>query len=510
MTISPESLPTGYDELKTLCLSLLGDLDHANRDIAKLEEYIRLLRTGRFGSKSESMLHPGMQSLFASDDNAIDAVDEPAGVAINGHIRKPKGRQPFPDNIPREEIRLEVPEAERRCECCGSEEPLKLVSEQAREKLHVKPAQYVVLRYLRPVYSCTKCETMKAAAMPPHPIPRCSVTTETLSGIAVSKYLDSLPLYRQEQIFLRHGIDLGRDKMSRWMVMLGERLTPLTQLLHGMLLSGNQLNMDETSMQVLKEEDRLATSKGYMVVQARGDPGGRSIVLFHYSPSRCRESIGALLEGFQGNLLTDGLGVYDSFGKNSSGVVHAGCWAHSRRRFVEAQKGTKATSRKGSLAAYGLELIDQLFEIDRQGERLTPVERKALRDAKSISVLAELKKWLDERVVHVPKKSLIGEAIHYTLNQWDKLTRFLEDGNIPLHNNFVENMIRPFAVGRRNWLFSDTPEGAHANAVLYSLLVTAKVNGLNPSEYLTRALKGICTASTESELSELLPLQPIQ
>ena len=510
MVVIPEQLPSSYDDLHALCLSLIADNTHLDADLTRLAELLRLARSGRFGANSEQMAHPGMQSLFP--DSAGDA--EPATscepVEIKSYSRQPAPRKPFPDSLPREEVYLDIPEHERTCDCCGADQALKLVSEQTTEKLHVKPAQHVVRRYHRPVYSCPKCETMKAATMPPHPIPKCGVTTETLAGIAVGKYMDALPLYRQEQIFLRAGIDLGRDKMSRWMVQLGERLQPLVDRLHRQIISGDQMCMDETSMQVLKEENRLPTAKGFMLVQARGDPGGRSIVLFQYSPSRSRESIGQLVGDFQGILLTDGLGVYDCFGGLGSGVTHAGCWAHVRRKFMEAQKGCKASSRKGSLAAKGLDFINELFAIEVEAGKFNADLRINLRKEKSGPLIAELKTWLDERVNQVPKKSLIGDAIGYSLRQWPKLIKFLDDGRIPLHNNFVENMIRPFAVGRKNWMFADTPEGAVANANLYSLLVTAKVNGLHPTEYLVSALTGICRSQAEADLDELLPLKPIQ
>lgn len=508
----PNQLPTDIATLQAMVRSLHSHGVHMEWEIGRLESLLRLARGERFGSSSEKLLHPGMRSLFPEQAAATDESHrDDTTVEVKSHTRTPTPRKSYSEHLPREDVQLDIPEADRRCDCCGGNQALKLVSEQISEKLHVVPAQFMVRRYHRPVYSCPTCETMKAATMPPHPIAKCGVTTETLAGIAVGKYMDGLPLYRQEQIFAREGIEIGRDKMSRWMVQLGERLQPLVGLLHRELMVGGELCMDETSIQVLKEEGRSPTSQSFMLVQARGDPVcGRSIVLFHYSPSRSRESIGRLLEGFSGILLTDGLGVYDGFGGPQSGVIHAACWAHVRRKFVEAQKGTKATSRKGSLAEHGLRLINMMFQIEAEAMENLPTERLSIRQASTRPLVDELKCWLDQRVDQVPKKSLIGEAIRYTLGQWPKLVRFLDDGRIAMHNNFVENMIRPFAVGRKAWLFADTPEGAMANATLYSLLVTAKVNGLHPTEYLVRALTGVGTAQTEADLRQLLPLRPIQ
>lgn len=512
MTELPNQLPTDVATLQDLVRRLHSQGVHMEWEIGRLESLLRLAQGQRFGASSEKLLHPGMRSLFPEQVMTAEesSASEPP-VEVKSHARIPTPRKAYPEHLPREDVQLDIPEADRRCDCCGGDQALKLVSEQVSEKLHVVPAKFSVRRYHRPVYSCPACETMKAATMPPHPIAKCGVTTETLAGIAVGKYMDGLPLYRQEQIFAREGIELGRDKMSRWMVQLGERLQPLVGLLHRDLMSGGELSMDETSIQVLKEEGRSPTSQSFMLVQARGDPvGGRSIVLFQYSPSRSRESISRLLEGFSGILLTDGLGVYDGFGGLQSGIVHAGCWTHVRRKFVEAQKGTKATSRKGSLAEHGLGLINKMFQIEAESANKAPEERRSIRQASTRPLVDELKAWLDLRMDQVPKKSLIGEAIRYTLGQWPKLSRFLDDGRIAMHNNFVENMIRPFAVGRKAWLFADTPEGAAANATLYSLLVTAKINGLHPTEYLVRALTGIGTAQTADDLRQLLPLCPLQ
>ncbi len=489
------NLPESPVELKSICLRQSGEIEWLKQDVERLEAMLRLLRHQRFGSKSEQSEHPTMRALFPESDDSAGAESgeaKDAVTAVKAHDRKNTPRKPFPDSIPRQVVPLELPESERICACCGGTDTLKKVSEDISEKLNMTPATFTVFRYVRPIYSCKSCETMKAVAMPPHPIPKCSVTTETLSQIAVNKYLDCLPLYRQEQIFLREGVDIGRDKMARWMIDIGEWLIPVRNRLHEMLLSQDILHMDETTLQVLKEQNRLPTSKSYMVVQARGDPGGRAIVLFHYSPSRSRDAMESLLKDFSGILLTDGLSVYNSYCDGRPSVVHAGCWSHARRKFTDAQKGALPSSRKGSLAKVAVDLIDKLFAIEAEYSKSRDTEfLLKIRIEKSLPLIEELETWLTTNLQSVPKKSLTGQAMRYLSNQWPKLLHFLDDGKIPLHNNFVENAIRPFALGRKNWLFSDGEAGAEASAILYSLLVTAKINGLNPGQYLTRALCGI-------------------
>lgn len=349
---------------------------------------------------------------------------------------------------------------------------------------------------------------MKTEPMPAHPIPKCSVTSDSIAQIAVSKYVDGLPLYRHEQIFARHGVEIGLDKMARWLISISDALVPLLNLLDSKLSTGPIMQMDETYVQVLKEKNRPATSKSYMIVKTREGPPGQSIVTFHYNPSRSRQVLEGLVGSFQGILLTDGLEVYGCLCLGRPGVVHAGCWSHARRYFIDAQKQLKPSRREGSIAGRSVVLIDQLFKVEREAKDLTDDARLAMRQQDSKPIIEELRRLIDAEIINFPKKSETGKALTYLYNQWQKLTRFLEDGRIPLHNNFTENRIRPFTVGRRNWLFSDTPEGATASAIIYSLLVTAQVNRLNPYEYFCRVLSSI--ARPNVDLETLLPFAPIQ
>lgn len=480
------------------------EIDWLRRDVGRLEGMLRLAGHLKFSAKSEQMNHPGMKSLFPSEEGEVQEASEEKKIPVAGHERKVSARKSLPDDLPREDQLIDV--ADKSCSCCGEE--MKKVSEDISEKLHYKPAVCTVHRYIRPIYSCPSCEVMKAPPMPPHPIPKCSVTSDTIAHVAVAKYVDALPLYRQEQIFARYGVEIGRDKMARWLISISETLTPLFELLESKLVLGPIMQMDETTVQVLKEKGRTPTSKSYMIVKTREGPPGQSVVTFHYNPSRSRAVLEELIGIFQGILLTDGLEVYGSLCLGRVGIIHAGCWSHARRYFIDAQKQLKPSRRENSVAGRGVALIDKLFKIERKAKDLTDEARLAIRLKESKPVLDELRRLLEQEVVNFPKKSETGRALTYLENQWIRLTRFLGDGRIPIHNNFTENRIRPFTVGRRNWLFSDKPEGARASAIIYSFLVTAQVNGLNPYEYFCRVLSQVTVPDVD--LETLLPFNTHQ
>jgi len=225
MNHTTKSLPEDPEKLKEMCVKLMGENGWLRRDIEHLEAKLRMARYSSFAAKSERNLHPGMQSLFPEEETKKDEEKPSKEVEVKGHTRKFK-RKPLPDALPRKEVYIDIPEKERTCSCCGAVNELKEVSKEISEKLHWIPAQCEVLKYIRPVYSCKKCETMKVMPMPPHPIPGCSASLETIANIAVSKYMDSLPLYRQEKMLLRQKVEVGRDKMVRWMIKIGVKLEP--------------------------------------------------------------------------------------------------------------------------------------------------------------------------------------------------------------------------------------------------------------------------------------------
>ena len=314
----------------------------------------------------------------------------------------------------------------------------------------------------------------------------------------VSKFCDHLPLYRLENIFERHGVDLSRTSMARWMISVGQQLVGLTNLLREELLSSDYISSDETRVQVLDEVGKSAQSLSYMWVQSRAGP--KPIVLYEYDPSRSAEVPLRLLEGFKGYLQVDGYAGYNSFCKNE-GVMRLGCFAHARRKFFEATK----VNKKPGIANQGLKFIQKLYKIEDENKNLNAEERFAIRRRDAQPIIESFKIWLEEQQPKIPPKSILGKAIGYTNEQWEFLVRYLERGDLRIDNNFVENAIRPFALGRKNWLFSQSVAGAESSATIFSLIETAKANGLNPFLYLREVLEKMPLAKTVEDLEALLP-----
>jgi transposase len=476
-------------------------------EIQRLLEAVRLLRHQRFGRTSERVVAE-QRGLFNEAEQLVDTAlpdEDEAEVSVPAHTRRKRGRKPLPDWIPREEILHDLAEEEKVCAHDGT--ALQEIGREVCEQLEVIPAVFRVLRHVRPKYACPKCKTgVKIAPVPPQPIPKSLASPSLLAHVAVSKYADALPLYRQAGMLERAGIELSRATLASWMVRVSELVQPLLNLMAEEILSGDFLQMDETPFQVLKEEGKPATSLSYLWVR-RGGPPDHPLLLFEYADSRRGQVAKDLLEGFQGILQTDGYEGYTEVGARP-GVVHAGCWAHARRRFhdaVKAQKGGGKKSPRATKAQQGLAWIQKLYRIERNVAEASPDERLRVRDEKARPLVKKIREWLDASKDRVPPQSLTGKALGYLERQWPKLVRYLDDARIPLDTNLVENSIRPFALGRRNWLFADTPGGAQASAHLYSIIETAKANALDPFAYLVHLFTDIPKAQRLADFEALLP-----
>ena len=402
-----------------------------------------------------------------------------------------------------------MPEEQR---VCGSDPGHRLtrIGEEKLEQLVFVPAQAKVLVHIRPKYACATCKDgVKVAPPPPQPIPKSFATPSLLAQIVTSKYVDALPLYRQAKIFQRIGVDLCRATMASWVIRTGDLVKPLVDLILEKLRNGGYLQADETPFQVLKEEGKPATSKSYLWALRGGVPE-HPLLYYEYAPTRSGKVAEKLLEGFCGFLHTDGYWGYDGFDEKPD-VVHVGCFAHARRKFDEALRGQGKNPKKSkpgtkvSLARQGFGQINKLYEIERGYTDATADERHGLRQEKLAPKLVKLRAWIDDSKGRVPPESLTGKAISYLDSQWPKLLRVLDDGRIPLDTNAVERAIRPFVIGRRNWMFADTPSGATASARLYSLVETAKANGLEPWAYLAEVFEKLPTAVTDDDIEALLP-----
>jgi len=510
-------LPDDVNALKNL-ISIL-QVDHAralkdrereirqrDEEIERLKEINRYLRLAKYAtSQSEkSKDKPQNQFELFNEAELLEAIEElvrKSKIEVKGYRRGKPKRKPLPAHLPREEVILELSEEEKTCSCgCSMRE----IGEETSEKLDVIPRQLKVIRTRRKKYACPKCKgVLRRALLPPCPIPKSNATCGLLASIAVSKYADCLPLYRQEQIFLREGIDLPRATMASWIMKCGELATPLINLCWDELISESYLQMDETKVQVLKEPGKKPTTHSWMWTSARAGP--RPIVIFEYDPTRSKSVPNRLLEGFSGYLQCDGYSSYDEFCENEN-VIRVGCGYHIRRKFKEASKVIQDPKKKG-LAREMVDLFKPLFKVEEiaRKENLSVVQRYVLRQKKSKPILEEMKTWLDEKAEKILPKGKLGQAIQYARNEWENFIRYVEDGRLEIGTIFVENKIRPFAVGRRNWLFCDTQKGAHASAALYSLVETAKANGLNPYTYLKFIFEKLPTAQTVDDFEDLLP-----
>ncbi|WP_269490054.1 IS66 family transposase [Alkalilimnicola ehrlichii] len=473
-------------------------------------EQIRLLLDSRFGPSTERYHVDQQQLQFDEAEQYADApVTEPEAEAAQAGETAPSvpakrrnrgGRVRLPAELPRVEVVHDIPEAQRYCPHDGSE--LTCIGEEVTEQLDVIPARVQVRRHIRRKYACRCCEEgVHTASMPPQPLPRSMASPGLLAYIATAKYEYGLPLYRQAKGFERKGIPLPRNTLARWMVGVGELLTPLGQALQDHLLAQPLIHMDETTVQVNTEPGRTASSTSYMWVQ-RGGPPGEQVVRYDYDTSRSGRVPQRLLGDYAGVLVTDG---YEGYAQvvRENGITHAGCWAHARRKFVEAQK-VQPKGKTGK-ADWALSLIGKLYRVEREGKTLDPEDRLVLRQQQSRPLIDKLQRWLEKSITQVPPKTAIGKALRYLQTQWPRLTRFLDDGRIPLDNNPAENAIRPFVVGRKNWLFSHTTQGAAASAMIYSVIETAKANGLEPYEYLEDVLTRLPAADTDQAIQALLP-----
>jgi transposase len=343
---------------------------------------------------------------------------------------------------------------------------------------------------------------VKIAPVPEQMIPKSIASSGLLAHVITGKFVDAVPFYRQEKQFLRLGVHLTRATMCFWAMRVALRCEELLELLHEEILAGPLVRIDETPLQVLKELGRAATTKSYMWVFV-GGPVGRPAVVYLYHPTREGSVPLQYLEGYQGYVQTDGYTAYDELGRQP-GITMLGCLAHARRKFFEVNKASK----NAKSAQEALSRIKKLYAVEHEAKdrELDAEQIKQLRQEKSVPILDALKKWLEKKADQAPPKSLLGKAVGYSLGQWDRLIRYVEDGILTPDNNIAENTIRPYVVGRKNWLFAYHPRGAAASAALYSLIESAKANKLEPYFYLRYLFDRLPLIDGDrSELKKLLP-----
>jgi len=501
-------------ELRALLLQKDADLasiaEQKNTDIAQrdrrillLEELLRLAKQQRFAAKSEKQ--PFQIDLFdeAELEVAIEALTDQLPETKPAKSHSTTRQRGFSEALGRQRIELCLSEGEK----AGA---VRTFFTKVKEELEFIPARMTVLEYWQEkavFIDEAGQETLTAASRPRHPLGKCQASVSLLTHIMVSKYADGLPLYRLEGIFKRYQADVSRSNMANWIIGLAGHFQPLLNLMREAQNSSDYLQADETRIQVLKETGKTAQSQSWMWV-IRGGPPDKPSVLFDYDPSRAGSVPERLLMDFNGILQCDGYSGYASVCRKN-GIERIGCWDHARRKFVEAsqaaattQRGKKAKPIKADIA---LSKIRKLYRIEQKINDLDDAKKQEARQQLSVPVLNDLKDWLDTHVIKILKGGKTRVAMEYTLNQWSTLVGYCDHGYLNISNILAENAIRPFAVGRKAWLFADTTHGAAASAACYSLIETAKANQLEPSAYLHYVMNHLGAADTLEKWEALLP-----
>ena len=466
-----------YEGLKNLVAQKDEKIVHYQEEVNRLLEIIREMKRQRFGPRKERWESQEQACLFneaeAESRKPEGSEEATPPIEVKGFQRQRGKRKPLPTNLPREVVIIDLPADQKKSE---DGTPLRVIGKEVSEKLFYEPAQMKVIEYHRLRYGIDSGDSGKIAPPVLSIIPKGIATPSLLAQIVTSKYVDGLPLYRQEKIFDRLDIDLTRGTMGRWIIQAALACQPIWNILEERLMERPYVSCDETWTQVLKEKGREASTHSWMWVRATPSDKDK-IVLFDYDPHRSGEVAQRLFRDYVGALQVDGYVSYDALEKQD-GLIRLGCNMHGRRRFFTAWK---TGSKNGqSLAATALGFYKKIYAIEEKTKELTWDQRYDLRQKEAVPIWDEFKKWAESNQAKVPPKSKLGEAFHYFIGEYSYLIGYLAHGSYEADNGFVERAIKKFAIGRNNWLFSDTEDGAEASSLLYSLAVTADLNALNP------------------------------
>lgn len=507
MVNDEKTLPDNPQILKQMISELLETVNKQERTIGRLEHSLSEMIRQRFGKKSERLedidpekLLPFISDYLKSLEPAEKEVEpEPVKEEIKYTRNKPgHGRKKLPESLNRERIVHDLTESEKTCTCCG--EQLNHIGEEVSEQLDFIPARIYVLQHARQKYACKNCQdNIIVADKARQPIEKGLAAAGLLSHVAISKYSDHLPLYRLESIFKRHDIDISRSTMCGWMAGLADLLTPLYDAMKKSVLESKVINTDDTTVKVQDSEKYKKTRTGRLWIY-RGDEY-HPFNVYDYTPTRQREGPQNFLADFKnGFLQADAYAGYDCiFNDHKRNVKELLCWAHARRKFYEARKSDPQLSHSA------LAMIKLLYVIEKEIKDMSANEKLEIRQAKSIPILNDIRKWLDSiSLEQALPQSPIRNAINYTLNGWDALYRYTEDGDFNIDNNSAEQLMRPIAIGRKNWLFFGSDKGGRTAAIIATIIQSAKRNEVNIYEYL----KNITTRISDHpahKITELLP-----
>ena len=477
------------DALEKDKASLLEDKVEMQARIDHLLAELKLSKSQKYGKKSEK-----------APRGTFNEAEQHQSSEPPKHHKK--GKQTLAAHFEREEIEHTLTVLD--CPCCG--EQLHHCGSEDSEQVKIIPAKVSVIKHKQFKYACRHCEheqlTSKiiTAPKPAQPIPGSIASPEALAAVVTGKYCDALPLYRFVEILGRGGLELSRGTLANWCIKAGLLIKPLVKAMQRHLLGEHSLCADETRTQVLDEGDN-PSSNSYMWVYRSNEVSHEPVVIYDYQAGRSRACAREFLAGFQGYLQCDGYSVYDDI----EGITPVGCWAHARRKYNDA---LKAESKNKGRAHTAISFISQLYKLETQAKnkKLSPQARYQLRQEKALPILLQFKAWLDEASDKVTTESYIGKAIKYNLNQWPKLIRYIEDGQLGIDNNITERDIRPFTTGRKNWLFSKSVNGAQASATLYSIVMTCRANDINPYYYFLHLFKELPNREAgDDNFTDLMP-----
>jgi transposase len=496
---SPEQL---QQEIARL-LALVGQQENA---IQNLQHQLHLFRTARFGRKSEKGVVPDQLSLQFDEANPTneqetqDAHEEVITETITYTRNKNgTGRKSLPKSLPYIETIHDLSDDEKQCKCgCA----LTHISDEVTEQLDVVPQMTFRVVHIRRKYACKGCcDTIRLAKLPKHPIDKSIATPGLLAASIDAKFNRHMPLYRQEAMFREVNVSVTRGTLSNWMIKSAQLLTPLVKLMEADIHDYDIAYADETPLQVLSEKNRLPTKKSYMWLFIGSKPDKRAFV-YQYHPTRSHQVPCDFFANFSGYLHADCYKAYVALGQLQR-IHHVACWAHARRYFVDVAK----TCKKEGLAHQIVKLIGALYLLERElkDKQTSPDHVFIRREQDAKPVLAKIKALLDDAQLKVPPKSPLGTAVFYSLNHWVALNIYLNDGRLEIDNNKSERSIKPFVIGRKNWLFHGNDIGAHAGSILFSLIETCKQHKVDVFSWLKYVLANIHHAKTAEQLEKLLP-----
>jgi len=494
-----EDLKTNLSSIKDTNQYLTKKAEWLEIELASSKHNCELLKNVVYGKRSEKHKESYMQQMsflfneaeeYAKLDESKTDKEEESSSSAKKHKA---GRKPLPSNLPRVKIIHELKDKDLKCKCGGQ---LIHIGSDESEQLDVIPAKVIVNKHIRYKYACKCCEEVVKRAAPAFtPIKKSIATSSLLAHIYTQKFEDHLPLYRQERIWKRLGVSLSRATMSNWILSGAIILKPIIDLLKKDINNADYVCSDETTLNVLKN----AKSTNYMWMHMSGNRECRAII-YEYQQSRSGQWVKDFLKDFKGYHQCDGYSGYNEL-HNKEGVIGVGCMAHARRKFMDILKITK----KSGIATTIVDIIGKLYDIERKIAELPPEKIYQIRQDESKPIIEKLYQTLLHYRDQAPPTSILGKAINYPLNQWTKLVAYLEDGRIRIDNNDSERAIKPFVIGRKNWLFSNSEKGAQASSFIFSIIETCKANNINTYNYLRYLFENIHKAKNEQELRAMLP-----